>query len=496
MSTHAENVRQRESEPARLTSDEAGQCASHRERRAILPEEHQGAARIANPSTPRGIFDCDDAYRTPTREDYKRLFASGLVVLDTNVLLNLYRSNERTRNDTFSVLSKLRDRLWIPHQVLSEFWRNRDLPSVRGHHRTKAKETCAALDKAHRSMSDALDRWLRDVHLFNDTSAQNALQRGKESMASVLVDLQTFIQTQAERDALKGDSATQSDPVLSELDRLLHGRIGEPFSEAALTTAVKEAEKRADKRIPPGYEDFKNKPAEQAAGDYLVWAQLLDEAERRQGDVLLVTGDVKADWWIPGTSHVPARPRTELIIELRNRAAAQLYMITPSRLLMQAKEIYNLRVDERSVSDLATAEREQSRVWSYGQAIEMMLRDQFPQAEVLTLDEQIEKGVTPPIPDIAMTQGNCKAGIEVKKYLNPLEAEDIEYLGRIIERQKLQAVLVVSHSPLSPGAISYLHRLASESGAKVAWLRLRADQVQDIAGCEALKLSVESLIGA
>src|SRR5690242_11422468 len=34
-----------------------------------------------------------------------------------------------------------------------------------------------------------------------------------------------------------------------------------------------------------------------AAGDYLVWTQVLREARQRQCDVLLVTGDVKEDWW-------------------------------------------------------------------------------------------------------------------------------------------------------------------------------------------------------
>ncbi|MEU9009038.1 PIN-like domain-containing protein [Streptomyces sp. NPDC048479] len=78
----------------------------------------------------RGIFDCDGAHRSPLKGDCERVFQSGMVVLDTNVLLNLYRSNARTREDTLAVLTKLRDRLWVPHQVLTEFWRNREPRSV------------------------------------------------------------------------------------------------------------------------------------------------------------------------------------------------------------------------------------------------------------------------------------------------------------------------------------------------------------------------------
>ncbi|MFE6469014.1 PIN-like domain-containing protein [Streptomyces rochei] len=458
-----------------------------------MTEEHHDTAGATIQPTPRGLFDCNDAYRTPIREDYEHLFTSGLVVLDTNVLLNLYRSNNRTRKDTLSVLGKLRDRIWIPHQVLSEFWRNRDLPSVRGHHRTKAKETCAALDKAHRSISDALDRWLRDVHLSNDTNARAHLNRDKESMENVLTSLKSFIQAQAERDALKDTSATQSDPVLTELDRVLHGRVGEPFPETTLVTALQEAKERADKRIPPGYEDFKDKPIEKAAGDYLLWAQILDEAERRKSDVLLVTGDVKPDWWIPATSHTPARPRTELTVELRKKAGVQLFMVTPSQLLTQANEIFNLRVDERSVNDLATAEREHTYP-SYGQAIQSMLRQQFPQAQVLNLDDQFEKGVRPPIPDLTVIHSDSTIGIEVKKYTQPVRGEDIEYLKKMVEEHGLNAVLVVSHSPLTPAARERLRSVARETRAKAAWVRINSTRLDDLASYETLRMSVESLI--
>jgi hypothetical protein len=42
-----------------------------------------------------GLFDGFEAYRTPAEEDYRTLLTGGLVVLDTNVLLNLYRSTTR-----------------------------------------------------------------------------------------------------------------------------------------------------------------------------------------------------------------------------------------------------------------------------------------------------------------------------------------------------------------------------------------------------------------
>ncbi|MFF0729925.1 PIN-like domain-containing protein [Streptomyces sp. NPDC004134] len=444
-----------------------------------LPEKSHDVAKGSKQSSPRGIFNCEDAYRTPTREDYSHLFTSGMIALDTNVLLNLYRSNEHTRRDTFSALRKLRERLWIPHQVLSEFWRNRDLPSVRGHHNSKAKETRAALDKANRSVSDALDRWLRDVHLANDANAKEHLARSKKAIERTLNEVKAYIQKQAEEDALKGDSTTQSDPVLTELDELLRGRIGEPYLKSALSAAILEAEKRAEKQVPPGYEDFKEKPVEKAAGDYLMWSQILEEAERRRSDVLLVTGDVKSDWWIPSTPYAPARPRTELTVELRNRADVQLFMVTPSQLLALANEVFNLRVDLRSVSDLERSEQARDRSRGYSDGVEIALRQLFPEAEVLNLDEQLTRGARVPMPDMALKLRGVNIGIEVRHYIKNLDADDLRHLKKIVEAHELQAILVISHSPLTATAVQYLMDLERESDVRTKWVRISKGYIED-----------------
>lgn len=58
-----------------------------------------------------GLYDGFEAYRTPSDADYRSLLTDGLVVPDTNVFLNLYRYNEQTRDDLFTVLRGLGDRL-------------------------------------------------------------------------------------------------------------------------------------------------------------------------------------------------------------------------------------------------------------------------------------------------------------------------------------------------------------------------------------------------
>nr|BEK67244.1 hypothetical protein KPHV_44710 [Kitasatospora purpeofusca] len=300
----------------------------------------------------RGIFDCDEAHQSPLQADYERIFQTGMVVLDTNVLLNLYRSNEQTRLDTLAVLKQLRDRLWIPYQVLVEFWRNREQGSIRHHHRGKAKEAQAALEKVPRSARDALERWVAAVHLKNNTEVAEQIDRVLDGLVKAVDEAKTLIEMQAATDSLQGTASTDTDPVLAELGPLLEGRIGEPLSPEAHAKAVQEAQRRADAEIPPGYEDFKTKPSEQAAGDYVLWVQLLDEAVRRGCDVLLVTGDVKKDWWSPQNGDIPARPRMELVAEVRQHAGVALFMLSPGDLLTWADQILDLQVNQASVNDL------------------------------------------------------------------------------------------------------------------------------------------------
>lgn len=301
----------------------------------------------------RGIFDGFAEYRTPSAEDYQRLFTSGLVVVDTNVLLSLYRSNQRTRDDLLAVLDRLGERLWVPHQVVSEFWRNRENGSVLGHHSARAKEVGVALDKAGRSVGDALDRWLKQVHVGDGTEINHviAVQRGR--LDGVLGSLRTLIKEQAVKDAIAGATDTNADPVVARLEPILRGRVGLPLSARQHTAALEEAKRRGKAQEPPGYEDFKDKPDDEAAaGDYLVWEQTLLQAEALGSDVLFVTGDSKEDWWKQRNGEVPARPRPELAREMERRTGRRLFMLRPSGLLEQARRVLALEVENSSVLDL------------------------------------------------------------------------------------------------------------------------------------------------
>lgn len=64
-------------------------------------------------------------YYRLSNDEFAELWKNCIFVLDTNILLNLYRFPSEARDDLIRALDRVRDRLWIPHQVALEYQENR-----------------------------------------------------------------------------------------------------------------------------------------------------------------------------------------------------------------------------------------------------------------------------------------------------------------------------------------------------------------------------------
>src|SRR5690554_997373 len=64
-------------------------------------------------------------YYLPSEEELNELWNEGLIVLDANVLLNLYRYSRQTGDQIIALFQKAKERLWLPNQAALEFLENR-----------------------------------------------------------------------------------------------------------------------------------------------------------------------------------------------------------------------------------------------------------------------------------------------------------------------------------------------------------------------------------
>ncbi|MFI7425278.1 PIN-like domain-containing protein [Nonomuraea sp. NPDC049684] len=314
-----------------------------------------------------GLYDGFEGYRTASERDFKHVLTDGLVVLDANVLLNLYRYTSSTRADFIEVLNKIGDQLWIPHQALEEFWRNRE-NTIRDP--SNARDTIKQLEAKLNDSLGIIRGWSKRIALTESVAAELA-----NKLDSAFVDVTATIKQVADREASKLSRATHEDPVVNDLEQLIAGRRGEPFSDGVRAELIQQAMERMENSIPPGFKDrSKNKGDEgaaRAAGDYLLWMQVIEEVKVRKVDVLLVTGDVKEDWWRKEEGEIRG-PRLELVQEMKVLTGRQLLMLRPESLLMHAKKLLAIEVSDTSVQDINRVgkylSKENSEDWQEGES--------------------------------------------------------------------------------------------------------------------------------
>ncbi|WP_431917722.1 PIN-like domain-containing protein [Micromonospora wenchangensis] len=293
-----------------------------------------------------GIFDGFEGYRKVERPALDRVLQSGIIALDTNLLLDLYRYSKSAREQVFTALEAVPAALFMPAQVQKEFWRNRDqvirevlvTNSVSGIREARKKASSELASWGTRTMSESDAKELQD--LLESTFKQVI---GRVEQGGSGLKLQAAL-----RDV-------KDDPVLGRLAALFAGRVGRPFTSERLTELVAAGRQRYARKVPPGYMDA-DKPGQQeeGTGDYLVWEQLIQRASAEGKDLLFVTRDRKEDWWRLDAAREPIGPRVELINEMADRAGVGFYMTVPEDFLEAASEAFQVEVSE---STLDTTER-------------------------------------------------------------------------------------------------------------------------------------------
>lgn len=280
----------------------------------------------------------------PDRAGYKRALTQGLVVLDANALLELYRFNEAGRQEYLAALRLLGDRLWVPHRAAQEFMENRFSVIV---------ESAASPGKFEKELSGLIQQ---AVELIQGTGKRRGLTQDQvkafvtpltataDHITSKLAELHSFPFTPAE--------AVQGDPILDAVVELLRDKLGDPLAD--LAAAEKEARRRIEQKIPPGYADASK--GSRACGDYLLWLQTMLQAKEIQKPILLISGEQKNDWIRREHGHTLG-PRPELVAEMRAFAGQEFYLSTVQTFLIRAKEHLEAEVSETTVEQAAEKPR-------------------------------------------------------------------------------------------------------------------------------------------
>jgi PIN like domain len=300
-------------------------------------------------------------YYRPMDEEFEELWKKCVFVLDTNVILNLYRYDEATRDDLLNTLRKVEDRLWIPHQVALEYQERRI--QVIKEQEKKLENIQAALNKLK---NDALDFFVN----LPSIPHENLIKNLDEIFNNFIEEIRPLTSKQLR--------SNEFDYIREQIDSIFRGKIGDPpNSQQELEDIYKEGEARYKIKYPPGFKD-ENKKQEQKEqkeqknqkeqkespylynmmvfkkeyGDLIIWKQLLKEVQAKEWKyVIFITHDKKEDWWRIEKGETIG-PRPELVEETYKAGASSFYMYTPDRFLQFAKKYLEINVKDDSISQV------------------------------------------------------------------------------------------------------------------------------------------------
>ena len=315
------------------------------------------------------------SYYPKANEQLQGLWDKGLFVLDASVLLKLYELTPTTRREFMRVLKRIANRIWVPYEVASEYQGNRI--QVIQKQLKMADSVLETLKQIKKNVQNALPK----EHPFVDA----------ESVEEIIKACQRAIRKLKRREG-EYRRLLEHDVIREELDRLLSGRIGEPYDTARLIEICEIAQKRYRARIPPGYAD-ESKTGGNPFGDVIIWFQIIDKAKVSKRPIIFVTDDRKEDWWI-NTGAGELNPRQELIDEIKHKAGTALYMYTPATFFKEASVYLQRRVPKDTIDELARLAK-----WEYVEALKQIasqLEAQLPPTyylkEALKLVEEMQAG--------------------------------------------------------------------------------------------------------
>jgi hypothetical protein len=295
-------------------------------------------------------------FYAPTTEQYEILWKDALVVIDTNVLLNLYRLPTLARDEVIGLLEILKDRIWIPHQVGLEFQRGR--LNVIAKERKVTEEALSAAQSVVGQVKNKVEGLQIDKRGLGIES--KPLLDELENSNQKLIDAITAIHN-SQLDV------SSDDVVRQKLDELLEGRVGKgPTTQDELNALVSDGDERFSNKIPPGFADLdKDKNPNDSSfiydhikyqrkfGDLILWKQLLEHVkETKTKKVLFITADRKEDWWWREHGKTIG-PHPELILEIKRVGGVELFwMYSSVQFVEHANKYSKAKVSTESVAEI------------------------------------------------------------------------------------------------------------------------------------------------
>lgn len=276
-----------------------------------------------------------------TKKEIDKLWETALFTFDANILLNLYRYSDDTREEFYKILEKIKDRIWIPHQSAQEFFNNR--LNVIGQQEKAYEDAISSINAIESEFKNSRQ------HPFIENKLLKKFSNLSEEICQQLNNSKKF-----------HNKRIQEDDILDRIESLFHEKVGEEFKSEELKEIYKEGENRFSNKVPPGYKDSNKKDESEDEsrkyGDLVVWKQTIEKSKETKSAIILITDDRKEDWWVRFKGKTVG-PRPELIKEFRDETSKSFHMYQSDRFLEYAREYLNETINEKAIQEIRELRR-------------------------------------------------------------------------------------------------------------------------------------------
>lgn len=273
-------------------------------------------------------------YFKPTKKEIKSLWDNAIFTLDANVLLNLYRYSDDTKEELLKIFEKIKDRVWIPNQAAKEFFKNK-------------LNVINQQEKAY----DASIQSLNTIETEFKNSRQHPFINSKLLKKFSL--LAKDICEELTNNKKSHSNRILEDEILNRINILFEGKVGDEFPNEKIEELIKIGEDRFEDKIPPGFKDTSKNGNNGIGkfGDFFVWRQILDFSAEEKKSIILVTDDRKEDWWTRFKGKT-LQPRPELIREFKDETGNNFHMYQSDRFLEFAREYLNEDINQEAINEI------------------------------------------------------------------------------------------------------------------------------------------------
>lgn len=275
--------------------------------------------------------------------DMNNLEEDTIIVLDTNVLLHIYRFSKDYKGLLLESLKKIKNNIYVPYIVGLEF--NLNKQEVKKQMHTKRESFNDKILKEKENFVKQFNQTINNIGIKSGDEKEVREQLIKSFSQKISLFIDTFLKEDMESEFELIDISNDSSEELAEI---LNGRVGACPSQDIINEIQEDGKKRFKNEQPPGFEDESIKGNKirvygeieyfEKFGDLLIWKDILSKVSDSNNstsikNVVFVTDDKKKDWqYILHGEKIG--PRAELKKEM-NLIGANLVMMDTQLLIKQ-----------------------------------------------------------------------------------------------------------------------------------------------------------------